>query len=42
MLAETFGEQATISRTTVSRICQRLRAEFDTWKRRDLSGTRLD
>jgi putative transposase len=42
MLAETFGEQATISRTTVSRICQRLRAEFDTWKRRDLSGTGLD
>jgi putative transposase len=42
MLAETFGEQAAVSRTTVSRICQRLRAEFDTWKRRDLSGTRLD
>jgi len=42
MLAEVFGEQAAVSRTTVSRICQRLRAEFDTWKRRDLSGTKVD
>jgi transposase-like protein len=42
MLAEVFGEQATISRTTASRICQRLRAEFDAWRRRDLSTVRLD
>jgi putative transposase len=42
MLAEVFGEQAAVSRTTVSRICQRLRAEFDAWKRRDLAGTRID
>ena len=42
MLVEVFGEQAAVSRTTVSRICQRLRAELDAWKRRDLSGTRLD
>jgi putative transposase len=42
MLAEVFGEQATISRSTCSRICQRLRTEFDTWKRRDLAGTRID
>jgi transposase-like protein len=42
MLAEVFGEQAAVSRTTVSRICQRLRTEFDAWKRRDLSGTRID
>jgi putative transposase len=42
MLAETFGEQAAVSRTTVSRICQRLRAEFDAWRRRDLSGVRID
>jgi hypothetical protein len=41
-LAEVFGQDAKISRTTVSRICQRLRTEFDTWKRRDLSGTRID
>ena len=41
-LAEVFGQDATISRTTVSRICQRLRAEFDAWKRRDLQGTKID
>jgi putative transposase len=42
MLSEVFGEQATISRSTVSRICQRLRTEFDAWCRRDLTGVRLD
>jgi putative transposase len=42
MLAEVFGEQAAVSRSTVSRICQRLRTEFDTWKRRDLTGVRID
>jgi putative transposase len=42
MLAETFGDDATISRSTASRICQRLRAEFDTWKRRDLSKVKID
>src|SRR5919201_1756922 len=41
-LAEIFGEQAAISRSTCSRICQRLRAEFDAWKRRDLSTVKLD
>jgi putative transposase len=42
MLVEVFGEQATISRSTASRICQRLRAEFDAWRRRDLSKVKLD
>ncbi len=42
MLAETFGDDATISRSTASRICQRLRAEFDAWKRRDLSKIKID
>ena len=42
MLVEVFGEDATISRTTASRICQRLRAEFDAWNRRDLSKVKLD
>jgi transposase-like protein len=42
MLVEVFGEQATISRSTCSRICQRLRAEFDSWRRRELGGTRID
>ena len=42
MLAEVFGKEAAISRTTVSRICQRLRSEFEDWRRRDLSRTRID
>ena len=42
MLDEVFGREAKISRTSVSRICQRLRAEFDTWKRKDLSKSRID
>jgi transposase-like protein len=42
MLVEVFGEDATISRTTASRICQRLRAEFDAWRRRDLSKAKID
>jgi putative transposase len=42
MLAEVFGEHATISKTTVSRICQRLRTEFDAWRRRDLAGVGID
>jgi transposase-like protein len=42
MLVEVFGQDATISRTTCSRICQRLRAEFDIWCRRDLAGTKID
>jgi transposase-like protein len=42
MLAEVFGQDATISRSTCSRICQRLRAEFDAWRRRDLIGVRID
>ncbi|HLI16561.1 MAG TPA: IS256 family transposase, partial [Acidimicrobiales bacterium] len=42
MLAEVFGKEAAISPSTVSRICQRLRSEFEDWRRRDLSGTRID
>jgi putative transposase len=42
MLVEVFGQDATISRSTVSRICQRLRAEFDAWCRRDLSTAKID
>jgi transposase-like protein len=42
MLVEVFGQDAAISRSTASRICQRLRTEFDTWCRRDLSGSRID
>jgi putative transposase len=42
LLEEVFGHEAKISRSTASRICQRLRAEFDAWKRRELSGSRID
>ncbi len=41
-LAEVLGAEAALSKSTVSRICQRLRTEFDAWKTRDLSGVRLD
>ena len=42
MLVEVVGQDAGSSRSTCSRIGQRLRAEFDTWNRRALSGTRID
>jgi len=41
-LGEVLGPEAALSKSTVSRICQRLRTEFDVWKTRDLSGVRLD
>jgi len=41
-LGEVLGPEAALSKSTVSRICQRLRTEFDAWKTRDLSGVRLD
>lgn len=41
-LAEVLGPEAALSKSTVSRICGRIRDEFDAWRRRDLSGIRLD
>ncbi|MBK9180749.1 MAG: transposase [Acidimicrobiales bacterium] len=41
-LAEVLGPEAALSRSTVSRICQRIRDEFEAWRSRDLSGIRLD
>jgi putative transposase len=41
-LAEVLGPEAALSRSTVSRICQRIKDEFQTWRTRDLSGVRLD
>ncbi len=41
-LAEVLGPEAALSKSTVSRICQRIRTEFDAWKTRDLSGVCLD
>jgi len=41
-LADALGPESTISKSTVSRICEAIRDEFDTWKTRDLSGVELD
>jgi putative transposase len=36
-LAEALGEQAALSKSTVSRICQVLVSQFELWQKRDLS-----
>jgi putative transposase len=41
-LAEVLGAEAALSKSTVSRICQRIREEFTAWRTRDLRGIRLD
>lgn len=41
-LAEVLGPEAALSKSTVSRICSRIRTEFDAWKKRDLSEVVLD
>jgi transposase-like protein len=41
-LAEVLGAEAALSKSTVSRICQRIRDEFEAWQSRDLSGVVLD
>jgi putative transposase len=41
-LAEVLGPEAALSRSTASRICQRIGEEFSAWRARDLSGVRLD
>jgi len=41
-LAEALGPEAALSKSTVSRICEAIKTEFDTWRTRDLSGLRLD
>jgi putative transposase len=41
-LAEILGPEAALSRSTVSRICSAIGAEFAAWRARDLSGGRLD
>jgi hypothetical protein len=40
-LAEVLGPEAALSRSTVSRICQRIKDEFQAWRTRDLSGVCL-
>ncbi len=41
-LREALGDEATVSKSTVSRICEAIRDEFDAWKTRDLSGVEID
>jgi transposase-like protein len=41
-LAEVLGPEAALSRSTVSRICSAIGAEFAAWRTRELSGVRLD
>ena len=41
-LAEALGDQAAISKSTVSNICQAIKGEYDTWARRRLDDVVLD
>ncbi len=41
-LAEALGPEATVSRSTVSRICEAIKDEFDAFKERDLSQIELE
>src|SRR5215213_7530770 len=41
-LAEVLGPEAALSKSTVSRICSAIGAEFAAWRTRDLSEVRLD
>ncbi len=42
LLGEALGPEAALSKSTVSRICQRLRQEFESFRARDLSDVWLD
>ena len=41
-LADALGSEATLSKSTVSRVCEAIKGEFDAWQTRDLSGVTLD
>ncbi len=41
-LAEALGDQAAVSKSTVSAICQQVKDEYETWARRRLDGVTLD
>lgn len=41
-LADALGPESTVSKSTVSRICEAIKIEFDEWKTRDLAGVELD
>ena len=38
-LAEALGAEAALSKSTVSRICEAIKVEFEAWRSRDLSGS---
>ena len=40
-LREALGEGASVSRSTVSRICEQIREQFAAWRTRDLEGVEL-
>lgn len=41
-LAEALGPEAALSKSTVSRVCQQVKDEFDAWTHRDLHGVELE
>jgi putative transposase len=41
-LAEALGDQAAISKSTVSSVCQQIKDEYESWARRPLDGVTLD
>jgi transposase-like protein len=41
-LADALGAEAALSKSTVSRVCEAIRTEFDTWGARSLAGVELD
>ena len=41
-LAEALGDQAAISKSTVSAVCGQIKDEYQAWARRDLGGITLD
>jgi transposase-like protein len=41
-LAEALGPEAALSRSTVSRVCEAIKAEFDTWRTRSLAEVELE
>jgi transposase-like protein len=41
-LAEALGPEATLSKSTVSKVCEAIRDEFEVWKRRSLDDVALE
>jgi transposase-like protein len=41
-LADALGAEAALSKSTVSRVCEAIKVEFDAWRSRDLSDISLE